>query len=508
MYIRPRKRKKINLWLVLLLLVLIVIMGYVYTRVQPQEIENPFVPTPTSTRSAFSYITEADGLYLQGDLERAMAAYEQVLQITPDDYMIYVRLARLHVFRGELRQALETAEQALELAPEEAPPWAVLCMVYDWSGRVPEAIDACRRAVDLDPAYFPAYAYLAEAYVDATLWNEAVEAGQRALELAPQSVDGVDAYRDYGYVLEVLGNYSGAVEYYGQALELHPNLPHLHVDIGRNYLAVADTASAIQAFERAVELDPARADALDWLGRTYLAIEDYDRAQDYFEDAIQVDPDYAAAYGHLALVFYGRRNYEDAILHFEETIALDYQAARRAARGFYVTVESNQELGDHASPEVVLRGEVEWADDEGATLVATMEPEMTTGRWADATGQLTMNNESGEYTLSLEGMPTLSFNEVYVGWFDGLRTLGELPLNTGPLRTEGGTLEVQLLAEPVSGPRIAHFYTLGRCYYFMDRCELAYPMFDAALQIDPENEIALEGIELCREVEGTPATNP
>jgi hypothetical protein len=38
----------------------------------------------------------------------------------------------------------------------------------------------------------------------------------------------------------------------------------------------------------------------------------------------------------------------------------------------------------------------------------------------------------------------------------------------------------------------------------MAQCERAYPLFDAALQIDPNDANAQEGIRLCRQAEGTP----
>ena len=76
------------------------------------------------------------------------------------------------------------------------------------------------------------------------------------------------------------------------------------------------------------------------------------------------------------------------------------------------------------------------------------------------------------------------------------------PLGTGPLNLEAdGTLEARFEAVWVDGPPIEHFYILGLAYFYMAECEKSYPLFDAALQIDPEETNALEGIRLCREHE-------
>ncbi|HEY76280.1 MAG TPA: tetratricopeptide repeat protein [Thermoflexia bacterium] len=506
MYIRPRKRRRSNPWRVLFLLILIAGALYAYTLIQRRQIENPFTPTPTPTRSAYFYREEAEALYIQGDLEGAIQAYEQAVRLAPDDVDLYVPLVRLLVLKGRPDEAVVWGERGVDVAPESAPAWAVLGLAYDWVGRVPDAIEACLRAVELGPAYAEAYAYLAEAYTDDRRVEKGLEAAQKALELAPRSVD---AYRAYGYVLEHLGNWSGAIEAYRKGLEVHPYLAHLYLDIGRNYLALADTASALEAFRRAVELDPNRADALDQLGWAYFAIQDYELAQSYLEQAIEVDPNYAPAYGHLATTYWVRRNYESAIPNFEKAIDLAYQAARRKAYGFSITVESAQEPSLYPSPDVVLEGELAWGDERRTRLAATLEPSVYLEGNEETGGRVTLDVLSGRYSLFVHGLPSLPADQVYVGWFQGLEALDGTPFNTGPLPvTADGGVEFEGRAEPVRGPRIEHFYTLGLCYFYMAQCERAYPLFDAALQIDPEEPNALEGIRLCQEAEGTPVPTP
>ena len=142
-------------------------------------------------------------------------------------------------------------------------------------------------------------------------------------------------------------------------------------------------------------------------------------------------------------------------------------------------------------------------------LTAVLTPTEPSSAWAEARGQLTLNAATGEATVSLENMPDPPIGHTYVGWFSGLRTLRNYTFNTGSLPLPSDRrITVTLKAEPVRGPRIEYYYMLGLCYFYMAQCEKSYPLFEAALQIDPKDENALKGIRLCQEAEGTPTRTP
>jgi tetratricopeptide (TPR) repeat protein len=497
----PRKRKRRSSPLRVVVLLLLIGAGvYVYTSIQQEEIESPFIPTPTPTRSALSYAAEAEDLYAQGRLTETIKSYEQAVALEPNDVLLYVPLTRLLILEGRLIEATQIAERAITIAPENAAAWAVLGMAYDWNGNYVQAIDACRRAVDLDPTYPEGYAYLAEAYVDAGRWADATQAAQTALQLDEYSVD---AHRNYGYTLEIQGNYWGAMEAYEQALELHPNLAYIHVAVGRNYRRLGDIESALNSFKRAIEINPSDAQAHFELGWTYLtSLGDYEQAEIHFEQATSADPLFGRAFGGLAITYWHRRDYEDAIPNFERAIQLTSAGARRRAKSFTVTIEdlNDEELGP--SLDVIVRGDFERpTTDNQTTLRAPLEP---TGidATANARGEVTLNTLTGQYHVTLRGLLPLPTDQFYVGWFDGINTLSGDPLSTGPLQLKAdGSVEQELEATWIQGPAIDYLYTLGLAYFYKAECDKAYPLFEAALQIDPEEENALEGIRLCREAE-------
>ena len=502
MYLEPRRRKsrRSSLWRALILLLLIGASIYAYIQIRQQQVEIPFVPTPAPTRSALSYVSEAEELYLQGKLSGAIVAYEQAVALDPGDVLLYIPLARLLALEGRTAEAVQRAKEAVEMAPENVRAWAVLGMVYDWNGNVPEAINACKHAIELDPTYAEGYAYLAEAYADAVRWVEATEAAETALQLDDRSVD---VHRNYGYVLEMQGNYWGAVEAYERALEVHPYLAYIHIALGKNYGALGDYDAAMRSFRRAVEVNPDSVEAYYILGQAYYDIGEYEQAETYLKQAIEVDPGFGPAFGHLAFTYWRRRNYEAAIENLEPAIELEFIAARQEARMFYVTVEDRGSDTTRPSVDVVMRGDfISTSAGNRDTLRAALTVQEDDETWTNGRGTVIFDTLTGKYTLELAGLPRPRYNQVYVGWFEGVNTLSGDPLSTGPLQLEtDGSVEVELEAAWVEGPAVDYFYTLGLAYFYMAECDKSYPLFDAALQISPEEPNALEGIRLCQAAE-------
>ncbi len=494
---RPKRRRSSPLR-VLILLILIGIGVYILIQIrQEEEVETPFVPTPTPTRTAASCLVEAENLYWDGDLKETIAAYELAVELGAGSLEPYIHLPRLLALEGETVRALAWAREAVERAPEDARAWAVLGMAYDWHGQVDKAIEACQRALELTPDYPEAYAYLAEAYADDGQWQEATESAETALQLDDESVD---VQRNYGYVMEVQGNYTQAVEAYKKALSIHPNLAYLHIAVGKNYLALGSFDAAMESFQTALEVDPSSAEAYYRLGRAHYDQGEHEKAQEFLQMATEADPRFGAAFGYLAFAYWSRRNYEDAIPNLERAILLDSWAARRRAQGFVISMEDRQGQLTSRSTEVVMEGSFEPVSLLSAdVLQASLRPELEDGAWDDARGSVTLDARPGVFTVTLTALPDTRPGQAYVGWLEGVRTLSGDPVNTGPLDLDNGSLDDQFEVGWVQGPRIDYFYTLGLAYYFLDECEKARPYFDAALQINPADENALRGVQLCSE---------
>ncbi len=494
-YRRRRRSSPLLRWL--FMLVLIVAGGtFIYLNWDipgggSLPLANTPTPLPTPTRSAMSFQAEGDALYREGLLTGSVEAHARALDMEPEHIEMYVNMTRLLVWRGRPERGLEMARMALLIEPDNPQALTMLCMAYDWLGVTAEAVRACERAISLDPTHADAYSYLAEAYMDAGRWFDANDAIRTALEL---DINSVDVLRNYGYILEMQGNYSGAIQAYKDALARH-EMGHLHMAIGRNAQVLGNSTLAQESFAAAVEADPQSAAAADLLAWYQLLQGDYGPAQRNFEQALELDPTYYRSHGRLATLYFQRRNYEDAIPAYRNAIRYADAEARRRVVYFIVTLEPTGALEAAPTGPEVLRVEfVHPYDPEGPLRGLVVGG----ADYPAVQGSMRLDVLSGRYNLRLQGLPPAPFGQSYIGWFTPLQSPERSRVYTPPLiPLADGSLSLDGTTGAVRRAPIEYYYTLALCHYFLDQCSEALPYIEIALRIDPEDANALQTRRLC-----------
>ncbi len=532
-----RKPQRRSPRLTLLLLLLIGIVGgfdyYTWTH-QPQWIR-PFEPTPTPTRTAQSYVAEAEAYYGEGQLDEAIAAYRQAVAINPEDTTSHVRLAQFLILRQRSAEAVEQAEEAVLLEPSNPQALATLCRAFDWEGQYAEAFDACECAIELDPDYAEAYAYLAKTYVDTGDWIPARQYAQQAVDLDYQSMD---AHFNQGYVLEAQGRYRQAVDAYENAIVLHPKLAPLYIRAGQNYRVLGQFTKAIDRFEKAIRLDPASPVGYDQLGWTYYAAGQYGRAIDALEQATLIDPDYTVGWGHLGIVYYVLQQYEEAIPVLQQAISLADKDYLRGVRR--VVVVGQDTTRDPPQPIELMRGDFHLPDSKDAEKIsASLSPVLSLARiipkpdqtcgdliayklrrqspvealadkadpaevptavapFLEARGQATLDLNSGRLELTLTGVPQ---PEAVPYEAQLLIRPGTDKLSLGYFQPDAaGNATLTFTFKDVRPAPIDYYTLLGFSYVFLDRCDKGVPWLLDSLDIDPSpSNPAWKGLADCPE---------
>ena len=299
------------------------------------QIQPLFLPTPTPTRSAPSFREEGAAFFEAGNLDAAIQAYGDALEVAPNDYRGWAELARIQAYssslltldrkRDRLAEARASIDRAVELAPDDGYVHAVRAFVLDWSAGasgnstdyevfLAEASTEAIRAVLIDNQSAIVLAYRAEIYADQAQLTQAFQYAELALAADPNSFD---ARRVYAYVLEANGDYGQAIDQYRQAAEIAPNLTFLYISIGQNYRQLGLYDQALEYFDQAASINLGLGinDPLPYvaIAKTYSRMGEFFAAALNAERAIEFDPTNPDLYGQLGVVYFRSRNYEGSI---------------------------------------------------------------------------------------------------------------------------------------------------------------------------------------------------
>ena len=332
---RPRGRN--NLIRIYFLLLMIIAGAFIFREVMAGDIQKPFLPTATPTRTANSHAYEGETNFNAGKLNDAILSYGEATRLEPDNSTIWAELARIQAYssnllttddekRQRLQDAIVSAEKAVQVNPDDSTAFAIQSFVYDWyanpvySGDEAEtymlkAEQAASKALQLDSQNALAIAFRAEIFMDQARYKEALDYAQRALEINPTLMD---VHRVYGYVMESIGNsYNEAIQAYKDAAEINPNLTFLYISIGVNYRQLKQYDLALEYFARAAKINEQNKilDPIPYLAiaNTYTNIGEFYSAARNVRKAIDFTPGNAEVYAQLGLVYFKSRNYESSI---------------------------------------------------------------------------------------------------------------------------------------------------------------------------------------------------
>jgi tetratricopeptide (TPR) repeat protein len=328
----------------------LMILGGIWLILQLQRgtLKSPFAAPPPPTRTSTSYSLEGATQFTAGDLDKAIAAYQEAVRVDPNNAQAWAELARVQTYssallttdvdRGaRLGDALRSAQEATRLAPDDSTAQAVLSFALDWNASstlvddkqvqayLTQADLAAVRALQLDSTNTLALAYFAEILVDEQKWTQAEQYIKQAVSRDPSLMD---VHRVYAYVLESLGEYNLAIQEYDKAIAITPKLTFLYLRAGANYRQLGfqspNEVNQDQLFKSSLTYFAKAASINDELRikdpTPYISIaKTYSQQGEYFiaarnvQKALEFQPQNADFYGQLGVIYFKSRNYEGSI---------------------------------------------------------------------------------------------------------------------------------------------------------------------------------------------------
>jgi len=167
-----------------------------------------------------------------GDTPGALAAYEEVLEIDPDNAPAYNNIGNVYRQLDRREEAVRAYERALQVWPEYVEAMVNLASVYSATGQLQAANTLFKRALKNGSQRGEIYNNMGTNYLRMGEYVQAEEALQKAVQLTGSAPR---IHYNLGGALEGLGEYARALASYETALTLDSLYAPAHAKVGAIY---------------------------------------------------------------------------------------------------------------------------------------------------------------------------------------------------------------------------------------------------------------------------------
>jgi tetratricopeptide (TPR) repeat protein len=253
-----------------------------------------------TARSAEAYGLLAQAQQLAGNLDSALASYQQALQLAPQHTEWSLGLGEISIGLGKPQMAIAALQDALAHAPETqaATIHQALAHAYAQSNLWPEARHSAEMALSLTAESPALLGLLAEASTHLKQPERAADYWRQAAGLNPR-----DAQIQIHLARSLLdaGKADEARGVYAQALALAPDSADIHLAAGAAFVELAEIELAFEVLSEAATLAPRSAQAQAAFGDVAARSNNYETAQTAFLRAAELTSgDERATYLRLA----------------------------------------------------------------------------------------------------------------------------------------------------------------------------------------------------------------
>lgn len=239
-----------------------------------------------------SHLQTAVTLLDQGEVDAALAEFEEAIAENPELTVAYLAAADIYRERGDHATAADRYGEAARLEPRSYEAQYGHGLMLQLLGRAAEAVRAYLKALDVDPNSAEANLNLATAYMQMGESREGLEFARKAVELQP----GHGPSRvNLGAMYAALGRHDEAVVEYQQAAELMELTPPLLMNLADSLGRSGRHAEMASTLERLVQTNDS-AVARERLGAAYFHLKRYEDAIASFKRATEIDPGHYPAH--------------------------------------------------------------------------------------------------------------------------------------------------------------------------------------------------------------------
>jgi len=275
---------------------------------------------PSADPAMMRQVHQAVSLAEHGDAQQAMTIAQQLLARDPKFVPALKLKAMLLENSGQNTQAAAAYEDTLNLAPND-PDLLLKTGIYKLtSGDVAQAIKLLQHCTKANPTDSDAYYYLAQAYHLNSQDDLALAAIRQNLKLDPRNPS---VWQKYGELLCSTGDCAGGLRWLVKAQQADATLPRLDYDIAVANFQLMDLPAAAEHATRAVQAHPDDLKALRLLATANVKLAHWNEGDTAFNNLLAFKPDDIEALLGAGQCEVELKNYTSAVEKLQSALRLD-----------------------------------------------------------------------------------------------------------------------------------------------------------------------------------------
>ena len=255
-----------------------------------------------------------------GDLPKAEAIYQQILQTDPNQPVALHLLGVIVHQAGKNNIAVDLITKAIAINPDYVGAHSNLGNALKALGRLDEAVVSYSKAITINPDLFEVHSSLGVVLKVLGRLDEAISSYQKALAIKP---DYAEAHNNLGNALYDQGKFDEAMGSFDRATNIKPNYAEAHSNLGNAFQELGQLDEAAASYNDAISIKPDYAEAHSNLGAALQKLEQFDEAVASYNKALNIKPDYAEAHNNLGIALQEIGKQSEAITHHRRAIKLN-----------------------------------------------------------------------------------------------------------------------------------------------------------------------------------------
>ncbi len=181
-----------------------------------------------------------------GRIQDAIDMYVLATEQRPGFIQAHIKAAQHLLSIERCNEAIPHYLTAIDAHPEMAELHCNLANAYRRVGKLDHALDSVRRAIELNPKLAEAHVIMGTIWRDRRRPSDALESLRRALAINPNLADPTSIM---AVLVEQAGQIEQAASLYARAVELQPDSPQYHQNLGMSLLMRGDFQRGWQEYD-------------------------------------------------------------------------------------------------------------------------------------------------------------------------------------------------------------------------------------------------------------------